>query len=98
MGRVWRDDPSHDPFNSDWANQTRASCGAWAVASARSAGSARHDYFFILQKIIYNICIIYIQYYKHLNMMFYWLDSFVQCLPPFFHQGVGSNPTFYTAF
>ena len=23
--------------------------------------------------------------------MFYWLDSFAQCLPPFFHQGVGSN-------
>jgi hypothetical protein len=20
--------------------------------------------------------------------MFYWLDSFAQCLPPFFHQGV----------
>jgi hypothetical protein len=25
--------------------------------------------------------------------MFYWLDSFTQCLPPFFHQGMGSNPT-----
>jgi hypothetical protein len=24
--------------------------------------------------------------------MFYWLDSFTQCLPPFFHQGMGSNP------
>jgi hypothetical protein len=31
-------------------------------------------------------------------MMFYWLDSFAQCLPPFFHQGVGSNPTSCTAF
>jgi hypothetical protein len=25
--------------------------------------------------------------------MFYWLDSFTQCLLPFFHQGMGSNPT-----
>jgi hypothetical protein len=25
--------------------------------------------------------------------MFYWLDSFIQCLPPFFHQGMGSNPS-----
>jgi hypothetical protein len=25
-------------------------------------------------------------------MMFYWLDGFIQCLLPFFHQGVGSNP------
>jgi hypothetical protein len=24
--------------------------------------------------------------------MFYWLDSFTQCLPPFFHQGMGSTP------
>jgi hypothetical protein len=24
--------------------------------------------------------------------MFYWLDSFTQCLPHFFHQGMGSNP------
>jgi hypothetical protein len=23
--------------------------------------------------------------------MFYWLDSFTQCLLPFFHQGMGSN-------
>jgi hypothetical protein len=30
--------------------------------------------------------------------MFYWLESFTQCLPPFFHQGVGSNPTSCTAF
>jgi hypothetical protein len=36
-------------------------------------------------------------------MMFYWLDSFAQCLSPFFHHGVGSKPhllyrflTFYT--
>jgi hypothetical protein len=25
-------------------------------------------------------------------MIFYWLDIFMQCLSPFFHQGVGSNP------
>jgi hypothetical protein len=25
--------------------------------------------------------------------MFYWLDSFNQCLSPFFNQGMGSNPT-----
>jgi hypothetical protein len=24
--------------------------------------------------------------------MFYWLDSFTQCLSPFFHQGMGSDP------
>jgi hypothetical protein len=24
--------------------------------------------------------------------MFYWLDSFTQCLSPFFYQGMGSNP------
>jgi hypothetical protein len=23
--------------------------------------------------------------------MFYWLDNFVQCLSPFFHQGMSSN-------
>ena len=31
-------------------------------------------------------------------MMFYWLDSFAQCLPPFFYQGVGSNLTSCTVF
>jgi hypothetical protein len=25
--------------------------------------------------------------------MFYWLNSFTQCLSLFFHQGMGSNPT-----
>jgi hypothetical protein len=30
--------------------------------------------------------------------MFYWLNNFVQCLPPFFHQGVGLNPTSCTTF
>jgi hypothetical protein len=24
--------------------------------------------------------------------MFYWLDIFIQCLSPCFHQGMGSNP------
>jgi hypothetical protein len=54
MGRVWRAGPRHGPFNSAWANPARASCCAWAVASGRNAGSARHDYiFFILQKVVY---------------------------------------------
>jgi hypothetical protein len=30
--------------------------------------------------------------------MFYWLDNFTQCLSPFFHQDMGSNPIFYTIF
>jgi hypothetical protein len=30
--------------------------------------------------------------------MFYWLDSFIQCLPPFFHQGMGSKLTSCTVF
>jgi hypothetical protein len=30
--------------------------------------------------------------------MFYWLDSFTQCLPAFFHQGMGSNPTSRTVY
>jgi hypothetical protein len=30
--------------------------------------------------------------------MFYWLDSFTQCLSPFFHQGIGLNLTSYTSF
>jgi hypothetical protein len=25
--------------------------------------------------------------------MFYLLDRLIQCLPPFFHQGIASNPT-----
>jgi hypothetical protein len=43
----------HDPFNSDWANPARASCGAWAVASGRSAGPTRHNNLFYFTKIIY---------------------------------------------
>jgi hypothetical protein len=30
--------------------------------------------------------------------MFYWLDNFTQCLSPFFHQDMGSNPTSCTIF
>jgi hypothetical protein len=30
--------------------------------------------------------------------MFYLLDSFAQCLPLFFYQGVDSNLTSYTTF
>jgi hypothetical protein len=30
--------------------------------------------------------------------MFYWLDSFTQCLLPFFHQRMGSNPISCTVF
>jgi hypothetical protein len=72
MGHVSRAGLRHDPFNSVWANPARALCCAWAVASARSAGLTRHDYIFV-----FYICIIYIQYYKYMNMMFYWLDNFV---------------------
>jgi hypothetical protein len=49
--------------------------------------------FLFYKKNIYTLCTIYIQYYKHLSMMFYWLDSFAQCPTPFFYQGVGLNPT-----
>jgi hypothetical protein len=58
MGRVWRADSGHDPFNSARASPTRASCRAWAVASARSAGPAQHNYIFYFTKIIY----IYVQF------------------------------------
>jgi hypothetical protein len=40
----------------------------------RRPGLARHNYFLFYKKIY--ICTIYIQYYKHLSMLFYWLDSF----------------------
>jgi hypothetical protein len=48
MSRVWRAGPRHDPFNSAWASPARAPCGAWAVASTRSARPAQHNFF--LQK------------------------------------------------
>jgi hypothetical protein len=76
MGRIWRASPRHDPFNSACANPAQVSCGAWVVALARSAGSAQHDYFLFYKKNHIYICTIYIQYYKHMSMMFYWLDSF----------------------
>jgi hypothetical protein len=43
----------HNPFNSAWASPAQATYRVWAVASARNAGSARHDYIFMLQKIVY---------------------------------------------
>jgi hypothetical protein len=30
--------------------------------------------------------------------MFYWLDSFTQCILPFFHSGMGSYLTSCTVF
>jgi hypothetical protein len=53
MGRVWRAGPRHDPFNSAWASPTRSSCRAWAVATARSADPAQHDYIFYFIKLVY---------------------------------------------
>jgi hypothetical protein len=50
MGRVWRAGPRHDPFNCAQANPARAPCGAWAVASARSADPTRNDYFLFYKK------------------------------------------------
>jgi hypothetical protein len=61
MDRVWRAGPGHGPFNSAWASPTR-SCRAWAVASARSADPARHDYIFLFYKTRIYIYTIYIQY------------------------------------
>jgi hypothetical protein len=29
---------------------------------------------------------------KHLSVMLYWLDGFIQCLPPFFHLARGFEP------
>jgi hypothetical protein len=78
MSCVWRAGSKHDPFNSAWANPARGSCGAWAVASACSTARPNTIIFLFYKKIIYiYICTIYIQYYKHLSLMFYWLDSFV---------------------
>jgi hypothetical protein len=67
MGHVWRVGPRHVLFNSVWAKPARASCGVWAVASARSAGLTRHNYFFYFIKNYIYICIICIQYYKLLS-------------------------------
>jgi hypothetical protein len=46
MGRAWRAGPKHGPFNSAGPGPARQPCRAWAAASARSAGPARHDYIF----------------------------------------------------
>jgi hypothetical protein len=62
MSRVWRVGLKHGPFNSAWASPTWASCRAWAVASARSAVLAWHDYIFLFYKNRIHICTIYIQY------------------------------------
>jgi hypothetical protein len=51
MGHVLWAGSGHGPFNSACASPTRALCRACAVASARSADPARHNY--ILQKIVY---------------------------------------------
>jgi hypothetical protein len=59
IGRVWRAGPRHDPFNCAWTNPARELYGAWAVASARSVGSARHNFFYFTKNDIY-IYIIYI--------------------------------------
>jgi hypothetical protein len=63
MGRVWLAGPRHDPFNTAWVSPARASCRAWAIASAHSAGLAQHNYIFLFYKknCIY-IYTIYIQY------------------------------------
>jgi hypothetical protein len=55
MCRVWRPGLGRDPFNNVWASPARASCRAWAVASANSAGPTRHDYifFYFTQNRIY---------------------------------------------
>jgi hypothetical protein len=48
MSRVWRAGPKHGPFNSAGPGPARDPCRAWAAASARSAGLARHDYIFFV--------------------------------------------------
>jgi hypothetical protein len=73
MGRVWRVGSGNGPFNS-----------AWVVASARSADPTRPDYIFY-KKFIYTYVQFIFNTKKHLTMIFYWLDGFTQCLPPFFH-------------
>jgi hypothetical protein len=58
MSCILRSGLGHDPFNSAWASPTRSPCRAWAVASARSADPARHDYIFYFTELIYT----YIQF------------------------------------
>jgi hypothetical protein len=74
MGRVSRAGPRHGPFNSAWVMPARASCRAWTVASARSAGLARHDcIYFILQKNRIYICTLKIL--EHGVFLVKWLHS-----------------------
>jgi hypothetical protein len=42
--------PEARHIHSVWVNLVRASCSAWVVASARSAGLARHDYFLFYKR------------------------------------------------
>jgi hypothetical protein len=49
MGRVWRADPGHDPFNCAWASPTRASCRAWPVVLVRPGTII----FFLFYKNVY---------------------------------------------
>jgi hypothetical protein len=56
MGCVWRVGLRHDLFNSAWANPAQASCGAWAVASVRSADPTRLFFYFTKKYIhMYNL-------------------------------------------
>jgi hypothetical protein len=64
MSRVWRAGPGHDPFNSAWASLARATCRAWAVASAR------HDYIFYFTKKTYIHMYNLNSILKHLSMTF----------------------------
>jgi hypothetical protein len=84
-------DPGHDPFNSAWASPTRLSCRGWAVASARSADPARHDYIFYFTKLVYT----YIQFIfnnKNINhdvLLVRWLHLVSPALLP---SGLGFKP------
>jgi hypothetical protein len=82
MGRVWQVGLGHNPFNSAWANPTRASCRV--VASTRSADPVWHDYIFSFYKKSYIHMYNLYSILKHISMMFYWLDDFTQCRPHFF--------------
>jgi hypothetical protein len=90
MGRVCRAGPRHDPFNNVWANLARASCGAWAVASARSASPTQHDYFLFYKKSYVHMYNLYsLLYTPEHNVL---LVRQLRLAPPFFHQVVGSSP------
>jgi hypothetical protein len=92
MSRVWRPGPGHDPLNSAWAIPARASCRAWAIASARSAGPARHDYIFYFTK---NHIYTYVQFIFNIENTWVWCSTgyiastSISCLFPF---GRGFKP------